>query len=73
MVYLSSDVSALKSAAPNRVPVQRVENRAGAVEVLKCDAVVLQQRAQKLWPDSYWEIERTYSGKYVVRTLDALS
>lgn len=50
--------------------VKRVEVRASAVEVCRGDAIALQQRAQELWPDCDWDIEKTYSGKYVVRAYE---
>ena len=46
-----------------------VPGRANATEVRWADAVLLPQRAHKLRPDLDWQIDRTYSGKYVVRGL----
>ena len=46
-----------------------VQGRADATEVVWSDAVLLQGRAQQLRRDLDWQIERTYSGKYVVRGL----
>ena len=44
-----------------------VEKRAEATEVGWADALLLQERARKLRRDLAWQIDRTYSNKYVVR------
>ena len=49
--------------------VEIVQGRADATEVRWEDAVALQQRAKKQRADLDWQIDRTYSGKYVVRGL----
>lgn len=67
MEYVATEAN-VKGAVEVKAEVKRVEVRAGAVEVRRDDAIFLQQRAQKLWPDFDWEIEKTYSGKYVVRS-----
>ena len=67
MEYVATEAN-MKGAVEVKAEVKRVEVRAGAVEVRRDDAIFLQQRAQKLLPDSDWEIEKTYSGKYVVRS-----
>lgn len=66
MEYLATEANP-KDAVEVGAGVKRVEVRAGAVEVRRDEAIVLQERAQKLWPDSDWEIEKTYTGRYVVR------
>lgn len=67
MEYVATEANR-KGAVEVKADVKRVELRAGAVEVRRDEAIILQERAQKLWPDSDWEIEKTYSGKYVVRS-----
>jgi hypothetical protein len=48
-------------------PIEIVAGRAVATEFRRSDAFKVQKRAQERWADREWEIERTYSGKYVVR------
>ena len=67
MEYVATEANA-KGTVEVKAEVKRVEVRAGAVEVRRDEAILLQQRAERLWPDSDWEIEKTYSGKYVVRS-----
>jgi hypothetical protein len=66
MEYVTAPLN-VKGSVELNVPVTRVEGRASAVEVSRVDALALQERAQKTWPDHEWDIEKTFSGKYVVR------
>jgi hypothetical protein len=65
MEYLATELTP-RGSLEEKVDVKRVEVRAGAAEVHRNDALVLQERAQKLWPDFAWKIEKTFSGRYVV-------
>jgi hypothetical protein len=47
--------------------IERVQGRAAATEVGMTDAASLQKKAKKKWPDCEWQIDRTYSGKHVIR------
>lgn len=67
MEYVATEAN-MRGAVEVKSEVKRVEVRAGAIEVRRDEAILLQERAQQLWPDSDWEIEKTYSGKYVVRS-----
>jgi hypothetical protein len=67
MEYVTTEANA-QGAVAMKSEVKRVEVRARAVEVRRDEAILLRQRAQQLWPESEWEIEKTYSGKYVVRS-----
>lgn len=69
MEYVATEADP-KAAVAVGLGVKRVEVRAGAVEVRRDEAIILRQRAQKLWPESDWEIERTYSGRYIVRAFE---
>ena len=66
--YVQVEISADGTLELRRL-VGITRGRAHATEVRRADAVLLQQRAQKQRPDLDWQIERTYSGKYVVRGL----
>ena len=69
MEYVATELNP-SGTVPNNTAVKRVEVRASAVEVSWSDAVALQERAQKMWPDSNWDIEKTFSGKYVISTFN---
>lgn len=64
--YVQVDLSA-EGPARVRKLVGVVHGRANATEVEKADAIVLQGLAQRQRADLDWQIDRTYSGKYVVR------
>lgn len=66
MEYVATEADR-KAAVDVGLGVKRVEVRAGAIEVRWDEAKLLQERAQKMWPESEWEIEKTYSGMFVVR------
>jgi hypothetical protein len=69
MEYVATELSR-SGSVPNNTAVKRVEVRASAVEVSWNDALELQERARKMWPDSNWDIEKTFSGKFVISTLN---
>ena len=50
--------------------IEIVEGRAGASEIGMADATLLQKKAKKIRPDLDWQIDKTYSGKFVVRGWD---
>jgi len=66
MEYVAAELNP-RGSVQTGVAVTRVEVRASAVEVSRGDAIELQERASKMWPDYDWDIEKTFSGKYVVR------
>jgi hypothetical protein len=69
MEYVATELNPSGSVPSNKA-VKRVEVRASAVEVNWSDAIELQERAQKMWPESDWDIEKTFSGKYVISTFN---
>src|SRR5580698_8880969 len=64
MEYVAAELNP-RGSVQTGVAVMRVEVRASAVEVSRGDAIELQERASKMWPDYDWDIEKTFSGKYV--------
>ena len=64
--YVEAELSAGREPELGK-SVRIIPGRARATEVHWADAVLLQQLTQKRRPDLDWQIERTYSGKYVVR------
>ena len=59
---LASDGSVKDTAS-----IEMVKGRAAATEFVHTDAEVLKKKAEKKWPAFEWQIDKTYSGKYVVR------
>jgi hypothetical protein len=67
MTFYVKTILAYSGPVDIKAPIEIVAGRGVATEFGKSDAFKVQKRAQEQWPDREWEIERTYSGKYVVR------
>ncbi len=65
-LYVTSLLTIRGEFDPN-ASIQTIPRRADAAEVRFSEAVLLKARAEKKWPKFQWQLDKTYSGKFVVR------
>jgi hypothetical protein len=70
--YVATELNERGTVA-NGTALKKVSIRGEATEMDRQDAVALQIRAEKQWPNFDWQIEKGYAGKYVVRAYSEIS